>query len=125
MIKGIYPNLRLLARSMKTKGVFWRYPRKISLLKDLRKAYPGVLLLCKSMKTGSELEIPSKISLLKDLAGDILEGDGSFSACGRRGISKLSKSRRSHCCYQTANVNFHYVSRMGVRASRGKSWRGE
>jgi hypothetical protein len=27
--------MRFLARSMKTKALFWTYPRKISLLKDL------------------------------------------------------------------------------------------
>jgi hypothetical protein len=58
---------------MKTKVMSWRYPRKISLLKDLGRGYPGAYLLRKPMKTGSELEILSKISLLKDLAGDILE----------------------------------------------------
>jgi hypothetical protein len=67
-------NLRFHPRSMKTKGEFWRYPRKISLLKDLREGYPHVSLLPKSMKTVGELEIPSKISLLEDLAGDTLQG---------------------------------------------------
>jgi hypothetical protein len=57
---------------MKTKGVFWRYPRKISLLKDLREGYLDVFLLRKSMKTGLEFGCPSNISLLKDLAGGIL-----------------------------------------------------
>jgi hypothetical protein len=52
---------------MKTKALFWRYPRKISLLKDLGKGYPRASLPRKSMKTGSELEILSKISLPKDL----------------------------------------------------------
>jgi hypothetical protein len=32
-------NLRFLARSMKTKGEISRYPRKISLLKDLMREY--------------------------------------------------------------------------------------
>jgi hypothetical protein len=59
---------------MKTKALFWRYPRKISLLKDLGRGYPRASLLRKSMKTGSKLGIPSKISLLKDLAGILLEG---------------------------------------------------
>jgi hypothetical protein len=36
------------------------------------------------MKTGSELGIPSKISLLKDLAGDVFEGDRSFPGEGTR-----------------------------------------
>jgi hypothetical protein len=61
---------------MKTKGVFSRYPCKISLLKGLRK---GISLLHKSMKTGSESDIPSKISLLKDLEQDNLEGRQGFS----------------------------------------------
>jgi hypothetical protein len=68
---------------MKTKVVFWRYPRKISLLKDLREGYPAASLLRKSMKTGDELEIPSKISLLKDLAEDIFEARGN-SRVGKR-----------------------------------------
>ena len=58
---------RFPARSMKTKAPFWRYPRKISLLKDLRKAYPRIPLLRKSMKTGGRLGYLSNISLLKDL----------------------------------------------------------
>jgi hypothetical protein len=57
---------------MKTKGLFSRYPRKISLLKDLRKGYPGAFQLCKLLKTEGGLEIPSKISLLKDLADAFL-----------------------------------------------------
>jgi hypothetical protein len=76
-------NLRFLARSMKTKGEFWRYPRKISLLKDLREGYPGVFLLSKSMKTGDEFGIPSKVSLLKDLAEDTFEALG-YSREGKR-----------------------------------------
>jgi hypothetical protein len=69
---------------MKTKGVFWRYPGKISLLKDLREGYPGASVLHKSMKTSGEWEIPSKISLLKDLAEDTLEGGGSLFLAGDR-----------------------------------------
>jgi hypothetical protein len=57
---------------MKTKALFWRYPRKISLLKDLGKGGILSFLLRKSMKTGSKLGIPSNISLLKGLAGYIL-----------------------------------------------------
>jgi hypothetical protein len=78
---------------MKTKGEFWRYPRKISLLKDLRKGYPGVFMLSKSMKTGDEFGIPSKISLLKDLAEDIFEALG-YSRVGNASAeeAELSKS---------------------------------
>jgi hypothetical protein len=57
---------------MKTKGLFSRYPRKISLLKDLRRGISGAFQLCKLLKTGGELEILSKISLLKDLADAFL-----------------------------------------------------
>jgi hypothetical protein len=31
--------LHFLVKSMKTKELFWRYPSKISLLKDLRRGY--------------------------------------------------------------------------------------
>jgi hypothetical protein len=61
---------------MKTKGLFSRYPRKISLLKDLAEGISGVFQLCKLLKTDSGLEIPSKISLLKDLADAFL---GNFA----------------------------------------------
>src|SRR5580704_12355268 len=54
---------------MKTKVLLLRYPRKISLLKDLRRGYPRAFLLRKSLKTGSRVGASSKISLLKDLAG--------------------------------------------------------
>jgi hypothetical protein len=54
---------------MKTRALFGRYPRKISLLKDLREGYARACLLRKPMKTGGQVGIPSKISLPKDLAG--------------------------------------------------------
>jgi hypothetical protein len=45
---------RFLARSMKTKGLFSRYPRKISLLKDLREGgYPGPYRLVSYLKHGA------------------------------------------------------------------------
>src|SRR5208283_2950068 len=100
---------------MKTKVVFWRYPRKISLLKDLREGYPRASLLRKSMKTGGDLGIPSKISLLKDLAWDTLQHvDGTRGLASRCPWGKLglSKIRRSHCCYQTANVILDYLSHL-------------
>ena len=100
---------------MKTKALVWRYPRKISLLKDLGRGYPRPFLLRKSMKTGGELRYPSKISLLKDLAADISDGDRSAAgwkgACAR--ISKLSKSRKSHCRYQTANAVIIMLAALG------------
>jgi hypothetical protein len=68
---------------MKTQGVFWRYPRKISLLKDLQEGISRASLLHKSMKTGSGLRIPSKISLLKDLAEDNLAGRQGFLSGAR------------------------------------------
>jgi hypothetical protein len=41
VITDIYLKIwRFLARSMKTKELLGRYPRKISLLKDLKKGYP-------------------------------------------------------------------------------------
>jgi hypothetical protein len=96
---------RFPARSMKTKALFLRYPRKISRLKDLRRGYRGTFPVRKSMNTGRKLGIPSKISLLKDLTGDILEEERSFSVNPPAWeISKLSKSLQSHCCYQTANA---------------------
>jgi hypothetical protein len=64
---------------MKTQGVFWRYPRKISLLKDLQEEISRASLLHKSMKTGSELGIPFKISLLKDLAEGYFGGSAGIS----------------------------------------------
>ena len=54
---------------MKTKALLSRYPRKISLLKDLTEEISPQMVLPKSMKTGIDGEIPSKISLLKDLTG--------------------------------------------------------
>jgi hypothetical protein len=50
------------------------------------------------LKTGHNREIPSKISLLKDLVGRLW-----------RPQSKLSKSRVIRC-YQTANLSVNYVS---------------
>jgi hypothetical protein len=46
------------------------------------------------MKTGGDLGIPSKISLLKDLAGTFLEGGGLFfeKDAPTQAFSKLSKS---------------------------------
>jgi hypothetical protein len=69
---------------MKTKVLFSRYPRKISLLKDLRRGYPRAFLLCKSLKTGSRVEASSKISLLKDLAGALLGGKLALSRDWKR-----------------------------------------
>jgi hypothetical protein len=64
-------------------------------------------MLHKSMKTGSESGIPSKISLLKDLAAQ-----ASRVAHGvRPQAMKLSKNGVP-CCYQTANSLCHYVSRL-------------
>src|ERR1700693_5938187 len=55
------------------------------------------------MKTGSRLGITSKISLLKDLARAFWRKVGLEERdCAE--ILKLSKSRKSHCCYQTANA---------------------
>ena len=77
---------------MKTRGLFPRYPRKISLLKDLAEGISGAFQLCKLLKTDSGLEIPSKISLLKDLA-DCLFG-GNLACLGpTAGAFQLSKSR--------------------------------
>jgi hypothetical protein len=53
---------------MKTKGLFQRYPRKISLLKDLARRHLEGKIWHKYMKTGWPWEGYSKISLLKDLA---------------------------------------------------------
>jgi hypothetical protein len=91
-------NLRFLARSMKTKGVVRRYPRKISLLKDLREGYPGTSLLHKSMKTEGEWRYPSKISLLKDLVGGILVGWQGFSwgETRLRGKFQIVKEPKNH-----------------------------
>jgi hypothetical protein len=66
------------ARSKKTKKQSWRYPRKISLLKDLARRISHSSLLGKYMKTGSHLGEPSKISLLKDLARALEGTKGSF-----------------------------------------------
>jgi hypothetical protein len=63
----------------------------------------------KFLKTGSAMEIPAKISLLKDLTGTFWR-EGYSHPFFLRGLAcwnpKLSKSRKSHCCYQTANVMF-------------------
>ena len=98
--------MRFLARSMKTKELFWRYPRKISLLKDLREGISRAFLLGKSMKTGGRLGVPSKISLLKDLAGTVrrlgLVFPGHRDAPARE-ISEIVKEPKNHRRYQTAN----------------------
>jgi len=106
---------------MKTKALFQRYPRKIFLLQDLGKGYPGACLLRKSMKTGSELGKPSKIAVLKDLAEDIW-GSRFFLWGGRAcaGTSKLSKNRRSHRCYQAANIFITMLS-VGERSGQAKN----
>jgi hypothetical protein len=81
---------------MKTKGPFSRYPRKISVLKDLLERISPLFSYCKPMKTGSELEVPSKISLLKDLADAFLESWGPGIGTGYEWtMSKLSKSEKS------------------------------
>ena len=56
------------------------------------------------MKTAGKFVCPSKISFLKDLADDIWEEDRSWGHAPVWGNSKLSKSGKSHCCYQTANA---------------------
>src|SRR5689334_6911075 len=98
-----------MARSMKTKGQFSRYPRKISLLKDLRRGISQAFLFCKLLKTGSELEIPSKISLLKDLAGAF---SGDFSVFGPYGssISIVKEPELRIAVYRTANVSPYMLS---------------
>jgi hypothetical protein len=61
--------MRFRARSMKTNSLFSRYPRKISLLKDLRERdILEFLQPRKSVKTGIKFEMPSKIAILNDLA---------------------------------------------------------
>ena len=63
--------------------------------KGLREKYPKVSLLRKSMKTGSELGIPSKICLLKDLTRTFRKDAGLSGipmGIRLRGNSELSKS---------------------------------
>jgi hypothetical protein len=54
------------------------------------------------MKTSWELEIPSKLYLLRDLARGISEGGRLWGAYAE--ISKLSKSLENPCGHQTANA---------------------
>jgi len=82
---------RFPVRTMKTKGLFLRYPRKISLLKDLWRGISGAFELCKLLKTDGGLEMPCKISLVKDLWMPFW---GKFGVLGpTAGAFQLSKSR--------------------------------
>ena len=92
--------------------------------KGLTEGYSGACLLGKSMKTSCELDTPSKLHLLKDLAGGVFEGGRPLS-CGRAyaGISKLSKSLENHCCYQTANAVVIMLAVVEHKGSREKWWR--
>jgi hypothetical protein len=47
------------------KFSFWIYPRKLLFLNDLRKGRTASFLPRRCVKTGSEMEIPCKKSLLK------------------------------------------------------------
>jgi hypothetical protein len=71
------------------------------------------------MKTGHQLGYPCKISLLKDLAGDSLSVYWPLVK-PFPGKPRIVKELKSHCCYQTANANVTYVSRLGSIESRGK-----
>jgi hypothetical protein len=75
------------------------------------------------MKTSCELEIPSKLHLLKDLAGGIFERGRPLSWRGAyAGIANLSKSLENHCYYQTANViviTLAIVEHKGSRKNAG------
>jgi len=101
--------MHFTVRSMKTKGLFSRYPRKISFLKDLQKGISGIFQLCKLLKTGGELEIPSKISLLKDLADAFW---GKFSVFGPYGwrVSIVKEPELLIAVYRTANVVVYMLS---------------
>jgi hypothetical protein len=81
---------------MKTKVLFYRYPRKISLLKDLPRGYSGTFPLRKSMKTGSKLRYPSKNIPFKGLKRGVSEERGLFlsvpgACCGKSRIVKELK----------------------------------
>jgi hypothetical protein len=78
-------------------------------------------VLHKCLKTGSKSGIPSKICLLKDLVEDIFRGRQVFfrgDAPARE--FELSKSLKSHCCYQTANGAVNMLAAW-ERARQGKS----
>jgi hypothetical protein len=92
---------------MKTKGLFSRYPRKISLLKDLQKGISRALPLCKLLKTGSELGTPSKISLLKDLADAF---GAKFSVFGAEAGAFKFVKEPEFAVYRTANVAVYMLS---------------
>jgi hypothetical protein len=94
---------------MKIKGLFSRYPRKISLLKDLRTGISGAFPLCKLLKTGSELGIPSEISLLKDLADACCGGGSVFGLYGWR-VSIVKEPKLLIAVYRTANVVSYMLS---------------
>ena len=66
-----------LAICIKTNDLFLRYPRKISLLKDLAEGISGVSCPRKSMKLLGRIGYPRKISLLKDLESGFLLNIGS------------------------------------------------
>jgi hypothetical protein len=75
------------------------------------------------MKTRCELEILSKLHLLKDLADGIFREVGLFPGGGAyAGIANLSKSLENHCYYQTANViviTLAIVEHKGSRKNAG------
>jgi hypothetical protein len=88
---------------MKTKALLKRYLRKLLFIKDLGDRISRSSLRCKSMKTGGELEIPSKISLLKDLAKAFWRVEGLIrEVCdaGLRGNARVKGKMVSLECNQ-------------------------
>jgi hypothetical protein len=76
------------------KGSAFEIPSSRYPSKGLIEGYPGACLLRKSLKTSWELEIPSKLYLLKDLARGIFEGGGSLSewGCLRRNLEIVKRA---------------------------------
>ena len=94
---------------MKTKGLLSRYPRKISLLKDLWKGISVAFQLCKLLKTDGGLEVPSKVSLLKDVADAFLGEFGVFGPYGWS-VSIVKEPELLIAVYRTANVVSYMLS---------------
>src|ERR1700690_1498302 len=118
---------------MKTMGVSWRYPRKTSLLKHLRRGYlpaKGVcLFLVKDHRYASResdwgiLPRGRALGALSNYRIGGNEVDSTFGTPqgGRR--SNCQRAETVHGCYQTANVCKTYVSLVG-EIGQGKSMGG-
>jgi hypothetical protein len=107
---------------MKTKGAFWRYPSKISLLKDLRRGYPWFVVSLLSQVYENKWLVLGYLPARRWRKGYLSRAAlGCSTPCvGTHGItsgslcwharSNCQRARTTHCCFQTANVLHLYVS---------------